>query len=175
MPLSHAILALVAERRSYGYELVQRFEARIGPAWRFNPSAVYPALDQLERTGLVTSVARPRGTRRSPRIVYAPTPAGLSALEAWLGAREPPPEPVRSELHLRLAFAQGRHRAALAAQLDAHERACAQLLARYPRTAGGADPVGGAALLDTAVVARLRAELSWLAPARATLEHDAGA
>ncbi|MGN6188671.1 MAG: helix-turn-helix transcriptional regulator [Conexibacter sp.] len=169
MSLTHAILALVAERRGYGYELVQRFEARVGPAWRFNPSAVYPALDQLERGGLVTSVARPSGTRRSPRIVYAATPAGLAAREAWLGVDRPPPEPVRSELHLRLAFAHGRHRAALGAQLDAHERACTELLARYPRGAGGSDPVGGVALLDAAVVARLRAELAWLAHARATL------
>src|SRR5689334_12195462 len=83
--LTHAVLALVAERRSYGYELVRRFEQRVGPAWRLNPSAVYPALDQLERGGLVQSGARRGGTRRSPRIVYAATPAGTAALDAWLG------------------------------------------------------------------------------------------
>jgi DNA-binding PadR family transcriptional regulator len=172
--LTHAVLALVAERRGYGYELVRRLEERVGPAWRLNPSAVYPALDQLERGGLVTSAAARRGgTRRSPRIVYAATPAGAAALETWLSTRDAPPEPVRSELHLRLAFAQPRHRAALAAQLAAHERACEQLLARYPRAASGADPASGAALLDAAVVARVRAELAWLVHARATLARDA--
>jgi DNA-binding PadR family transcriptional regulator len=178
MPLKHAILALVLERRGYGYELVQRFEERIGPGWRLNPSAVYPALDQLERDGLVTSVARHGGTRRSPRIVYAPTPAGETTLEAWLCATDAPPEPVRSDLHLRIAFARPEHRGALVTQLAAHERACTDLLERYPRAASGppritaAGPRPGSALVDDAVLTRLRAELAWLAHARAALEDD---
>ena len=167
MSLKHAILALVLERRGYGYELVQRFEERVGPGWRLNPSAVYPALDQLERDGLVTSAARHGGTRRSPRIVYAATPAGAAALDAWLAVTDAPLEPVRSELHLGLAFAQPRHRAALGARLAAHERACGELLGRYPRA-------HGAPLVDEAVVVRLRAELAWLAHARAALARDGG-
>jgi DNA-binding PadR family transcriptional regulator len=172
MSLKHAVLALIVERRGYGYELVQRLEERIGPGWQLNPSAVYPALDQLERTGLATSTVRHSGTRRSPRVVYAPTTAGATALELWLRTTAPP-EPVRADLHLRLAFARPEHRAALAAQLAAHERACTGLLARYPRA--GTDPGAGldaALLIDAAVVARLRAELAWLAQARAVVEQD---
>lgn len=175
MSLTHAVLALVAERRGYGYELAHRFEERVGPAWRLNPSAVYPALDQLERSGHVASAPRRGGTRRSPRIVYAATPTGLAALETWLGAAKAPPEPVRAELHLRLAFAQRRHRAALTAQLAAHARACEDLLTRYPRAVSGQDPTGTSALLDAAVLARLRAELAWLTHAHATLARDADA
>lgn len=175
MSLKHAVLALIAERRGYGYELVQRFEERVGPGWRLNPSAVYPALDQLERDGLAAGSVRHSGTRRSPRIVYAPTPAGEAALEAWQGTTATAPEPVRAELHLRVAFARPEHRAALAAQLAAHERDCAELLARYPRD--GSPPVGawlpaGRELLDAAVVARLRAELAWVREARAVVERD---
>jgi DNA-binding PadR family transcriptional regulator len=167
MPLKHAVLALVAERRGYGYELVQRLEERIGPGWRLNPSAVYPALDQLERGGLVTSAALRGGTRRSPRIVYAPTPAGLTALDAWLGAAGSPPEPVRADLYLRIAFARPEHRNALASQLIAHERACSELLERYPRACG-------VALVDAAVVARLRTELAWVADARTAIARSGG-
>lgn len=172
MPLKHAVLALLAERRGYGYELVQRLEQRVGPGWRLNPSAVYPALDQLERGGLLTSAARRGGTRRSPRIVYAPTPAGLATLEAWLGATVTVPEPVRADLHLRLAFARAAHADALASQLLAHERACSELLERYPRPHRDVPGSPGAALVDDAVVARLRAELAWVAHARATLARD---
>jgi DNA-binding PadR family transcriptional regulator len=174
MPLKHAVLALVIERRGYGYELVQRLEERVGPAWRLNASAVYPALDQLERAGLVTGAARRGGTRRSPRIVYAPTPAGLATLETWLGAATAPPEPVRAELHLRVAFGQAEHRGALATQLKAHERACTELLARYPRAPANVDPERAAAtaLVDQAVTARLRAELEWLGRAITTVEHS---
>lgn len=168
MSLKHAVLALVAERRGYGYELVQRLEERVGPGWRLNPSAVYPALDQLERGGLVTSAERRGGARRSPRIVYEPTSAGAAALDAWLRTTDAPPEPVRDDLHLRLAFARCEHRAALAAQLAAHERACAALLARYPRAHRDAR-AATSGLVDDAVVMRLRAELAWLARARALL------
>lgn len=172
MPLKHAVLALVVERRGYGYELVQRLEERVGPAWRLNPTAVYPALDQLEHDGLVASAMRRGGTRRSPRVVYAPTAAGAAALDAWQRTTDAPTEPVRADLHLRLAFARPADRAALAAQLAADERACAALLARYPRRRGpGAAGWARtrAELLDAAVAARLRAELAWLARARTTL------
>lgn len=42
MSLKHAVLALVVERRGYGYDLAHRLEERVGPAWRLNPSAIYP-------------------------------------------------------------------------------------------------------------------------------------
>jgi DNA-binding PadR family transcriptional regulator len=170
MSLKHAVLALIVERRGYGYQLVQRFEERVGPGWQLNPSAVYPALDQLERGGLVTSAARRGGTHRSPRIVYAPTEAGRDALQAWLCATDALPEPVRADVHLRIAFAQREHHVGLATQLAAHERACGDLLARYPRPHGAGRHTTGPALVDEAVVTRLRAELAWLAQARATLE-----
>ncbi|MFL5816660.1 MAG: PadR family transcriptional regulator [Conexibacter sp.] len=174
MSLKHAVLALISERRGYGYELVQRFEERVGPGWQLNPSAVYPALDQLERGGLVTSAARRGGTRRSPRIVYAATTAGEAVLETWLRATDAPPEPVRADVHLRIAFAGGEHNVALAAQLDAHERACVELLARYPRPPRGGRHAVGPALVDDAVVTRLRSDLTWLAHARAAIQRDAG-
>jgi hypothetical protein len=103
-------------------------------------------------------------------VVYAPTAAGEAALDAWLRATGAPPEPIRADLHLRIAFAREEHRAALAAQLAADERACEELLACYPRPSAGA----GAALLDDAVVTRLRAELAWLARARAAIADDEG-
>jgi len=178
MSLKHAVLALIVERRGYGYELVQRLEERVGPGWRLNPSAVYPALDQLERAGLAASAVRSGGTRRSPRVVYAPTPAGEAALEAWLLTTNAPPEPVRADLHLRIAFARRGHRHALAAQLAAHEHACVELLARYPRDGLdarlGACGATAANLVDAAVVARLRAELDWLAAARAVVGEADG-
>lgn len=167
MSLKHAVLALIVERRGYGYDLVQRFEERVGPGWRLNPSAVYPALDQLERGGLATSAVHRGGTHRSPRVVYAATDAGVAALDCWLRTTDAPPEPVRADLHLRIAFAGVEHRAALAQQLAGHERGCSELLSRYPRD----DAVGAAAaLVDDAVVTRLRAELAWAARARAAFE-----
>jgi len=166
MSLKHAALALVAERRGYGYDLVQRFQDRVGPGWQLNPSAIYPALDQLERGGLVAATVQRGGTRRSPRVAYAATAAGAAALEAWLTTPAARPEPVRSDLHLKLAFAGAGHRDALLRELAARRRATASLLARCA-PAPAAAPMRR--LIDAAVAARLEAELAWLREAETAL------
>lgn len=171
MSVKHAVLALVTERRGYGYELAQRFQDRVGPGWQLNAAAIYPALDQLEQAGLVTATAQ-RGTRRSPRLVYTATAAGEAAVAAWLQMPGPATaEPVRSELHLRLAFARSEHRQVLAGQLAAHERACEELLARCAAATRPQGEAGAArALIDAGVAARMQAELAWLRDVRARLE-----
>jgi DNA-binding PadR family transcriptional regulator len=178
MSLKHAVLALVAERRGHGYDLARRFEERVGPGWRLNPSAVYPALDQLERAGLVASASRDGGSRRSPRIVYSATRAGSDALDAWMRTTDAPLEPVRPDLHLKLAFGRAEHRSALVAHLLAGERAAVQLLARYPRAdrhgvvapAGDGWTSAACAFVDDGVAVRLRTDLAWLRRVRAALE-----
>jgi len=169
MSLKHAVLALVVERRGYGYDIAHRLDERVGPAWRLNPSAVYPAIDQLERAGLVAGATRQRGTRRTTRVVYSATDAGAEALDAWLGATDAPPEPIRSELQLRIAFARPGDRDALLAQLATQERACRELLARCER--GDAPSVHP--LVASGALRRLRAELAWLREARAAIAAGA--
>jgi DNA-binding PadR family transcriptional regulator len=168
MSLKHAVLALVVERRGYGYDLAHRLEERVGPAWRLNPSAVYPAIDQLERAGLVSGAARSRAAR-STRVVYSATRAGAEALDAWLCTPDAPPEPIRSDLHLRIAFAGPEHRGALLEQLALQERAYAELVDRYER----AHQPGVHELLAGGVLARVRAELRWLHEARAAIAAGA--
>src|ERR1019366_9433026 len=53
-PVSWALLGLVIERPSYGYELVQRFERTYGDALELSsPSQIYTALEALERRSLI--------------------------------------------------------------------------------------------------------------------------
>jgi PadR family transcriptional regulator PadR len=76
--LSPLLLRLVAERESYGYELVQRLHelGLIGIA----DGTVYPALARLEREGRIA--ARLVASRSGPaRKYYRPTDAGYAALE----------------------------------------------------------------------------------------------
>jgi DNA-binding PadR family transcriptional regulator len=167
MALQHAVLALVHERRGYGYDLARRLEERIGPGWRLNASAVYPALDQLERAGLVSGSARERGSRRSPRVVYTASAAADAVLERWWSTTVATPEPVRSELHLRLAFTPGSYREALLGLLDTHARDCGELLVRYAERAPAAP--AASAPIDAAVRARLEAELAGLRAVRVAL------
>ena len=67
MPIQHAVLALLAEGESYGYELKGDFEASIGPQWGgLNIGHLYQVLDRLVRDGLVTKrEVRSARTRRS--------------------------------------------------------------------------------------------------------------
>ena len=47
------ILALLAERPSTGYGIMEALEERSGGAWRPSPGSVYPTLEQLVADGLV--------------------------------------------------------------------------------------------------------------------------
>ncbi len=48
-----AILVLLAEKPSHGYQIIQELERRSDGAWRASPGSVYPTLQQLEDEGLV--------------------------------------------------------------------------------------------------------------------------
>ena len=77
--LSLLLLQLLAERESYGYEVVQRLH-EIGLA-DILEGTVYPALARLEREGRVSSrlVSSSAGPARK---YYRPTPAGYETLAA---------------------------------------------------------------------------------------------
>jgi DNA-binding PadR family transcriptional regulator len=50
-----AILSLLSEKRSHGYELMKEMESRSGGSYRASAGAMYPALQQLEDEGMITS------------------------------------------------------------------------------------------------------------------------
>ena len=47
MSVKYAVLGLLVQRRGYGYDLVQRFEEQVGPAWQLNAGAIYVAPDHV--------------------------------------------------------------------------------------------------------------------------------
>src|SRR5947209_5841713 len=48
-----AILAVLADRASNGYQIIQEIAERSGGAWKPSPGSIYPTLQQLEDEGLV--------------------------------------------------------------------------------------------------------------------------
>jgi DNA-binding PadR family transcriptional regulator len=58
-----AILVLLAEKQSHGYQIIQELERRSEGAWRASPGSVYPTLQQLEDEGLVLAVEADGGRR----------------------------------------------------------------------------------------------------------------
>lgn len=84
VPLQHAVLALLADGPSYGYELKANFEKAVGPQWGgLNIGHVYQILDRLHRDGMVSSHTVPQDSRPD-RTVYLITSAGKSDLDEWL-------------------------------------------------------------------------------------------
>lgn len=84
MPIHHAVLALLANSPSYGYELKSRFEESVGPQWGdLNIGHLYQILERLERDRLVSrrTVAQ---EDRPDRQVYRLTRAGRAELDRWL-------------------------------------------------------------------------------------------
>ncbi|MEV0248945.1 PadR family transcriptional regulator [Nocardia sp. NPDC050712] len=71
-----ALLALIAEQPSHGYELMSRLEDRCGGSYRPSAGAVYPTLQQLEDEGLVTLVLD------SGRKVFHSNDTGHAEVEA---------------------------------------------------------------------------------------------
>ena len=52
--LRFVILRLIAEKPSYGYEIIKQIEERLGGAYAPSPGVVYPTLTLLEELGYVT-------------------------------------------------------------------------------------------------------------------------
>ena len=75
--LSLLLLQLLAERESYGYEVVQRLHA-LGLV-DILEGTVYPALSRLEREGRLTTRLVPSSSGPA-RKYYRPTEAGHEAL-----------------------------------------------------------------------------------------------
>jgi DNA-binding PadR family transcriptional regulator len=82
-----ALLGLVIERPSYGYELAHRFEhAYAGMLHLSGVSYVYTALDTLQRRGMIEELA---GTRagRQPKPSYRATVEGVRSYQERLTAQ----------------------------------------------------------------------------------------
>lgn len=175
MAVKYAVLGLLLERRGYGYDLINRLEGRLGPAWQLNPSTVYAALDQLEDDGLIAGRTPddeepgPRFRRGARRLVYEATAEGTLAFEEWISEASWQPEPIRGGLLLKLATARLADAPALLAAIDHAElivRALHEECRENATAETGEHPGFLARLVSEASALRLEAEMRWLEMAR---------
>jgi DNA-binding PadR family transcriptional regulator len=84
-PVNWALLGLVIERPSYGYELAQRYERRFGETLPVSAIGhIYTALGVLDERGLVEEIPGTREEGRQPRPRYRATEAGVAAYCDWV-------------------------------------------------------------------------------------------
>ncbi|HMJ02294.1 MAG TPA: helix-turn-helix transcriptional regulator [Conexibacter sp.] len=178
MSVKYAVLGLLVQRRGYGYDLVQRFEEQVGPAWQLNAGAIYVALDKLEQEGLVRPITgvdgeapttRRRTTRGAPRVIYEATVRGLERFEDWM-ATGSSRSPMREELHLKLALSQPRNLPRLIELTYEQEQACLERLEQHLGSASFDDLLASAQpwsavasmMVRDAEIAHLQATVEWL-------------
>jgi DNA-binding PadR family transcriptional regulator len=156
MPIHHAVLALLADGESYGYELKGAFERSVGPQWgALNIGHLYQVLDRLKRDGHVRILRADPQPRRPDRLIYAITESGAGELRRWLHTPSPLRAGYRDDLYLKLVAAARAGEAELTG-LIRRERECqlAELHALGQLAAHEPDPL--AALLNDG--ARLQVE-----------------
>jgi DNA-binding PadR family transcriptional regulator len=132
-----AVLGLVLQRPSWGYELVARFDRAFAEQqpwpWRVTPQAIYGALNDLEAAELIERMepeGEPRtlSAQRSARQHYRGTAGGARAMREWL-ALPMLSNPSREELLIRLHFG-GADDASLREMLRLHAAECLEELER---------------------------------------------
>src|SRR5213083_389230 len=167
MHLRYALLALLGEGEAHGYELLKRFNRRIGPFWHPNIGQVYQLLHELERRGLV--VRRDEGAGSRARRIFRLTPRGERALGSWLARRPGWPAPLREEIFVRLLAAERRGHAALLAQIERQEIEYHRYLSLVREQAARPDASVTRRLAHEAALGQAEAHLRWLARCRALL------
>jgi DNA-binding PadR family transcriptional regulator len=172
-----AVLGLVIEKPSHGYEIGQRFERRFGGFLSVGRSSIYAALASLMEAELIEkmSTRSTTGVSRGAKAgaSYRATARGARAYRGWLAERVRN-DPQRAEMLGRMTLA-GVHSVEAALDFIArYEQECvreAQDLARPdPSTAGRA---GLSGLLERLLIEERRrmidAQLAWITYARAEL------
>jgi DNA-binding PadR family transcriptional regulator len=167
MSMKYAVLGMLIERRGYGYDLANRLQRRLGPGFRAAYGAVYLSLDQLAKEQLVAESRRVQ-VGRQVKVYYAATPAGEERFRNWM--REAPSrEPLRGELYLKLAVAQGTDLSLLRDELERLERECLREIEAQSSLAADPGRDGSVRwedairwLADSAVIERLHSDLRWI-------------
>jgi DNA-binding PadR family transcriptional regulator len=183
-PVSWALLGLVIQRPSYGYELVQRFERTYGHVLELSsPSQIYTALDALERRELIEKLPPSEAPEisRQPKPHYRPTPLGVESHADWL-IEQAHDERRRSHLFALQLAVLGPH--ASLAILARYEQVCLRDASETaapggePENRGAGSSSSGEGLQAGELAARLsreeqrlslQARLAWIGYARREL------
>lgn len=138
MSLRQAVLAVLLDGPSSGYDLAKRFDRSVGNFWHATRQQIYVELARMEADGVVETelvVQRGRPDKRLCRI----SESGRRAVREWIGTA-PAPTAIKDEMLVRvqaasfadapaLLLALARWREQHAARLALHEELRRVLLA----------------------------------------------
>jgi DNA-binding PadR family transcriptional regulator len=103
-----ALLGLLSQKPSHGYELHQRLVGDLGLVWHVSQSQTYNILSRLESEGKISGTTQEQHNRPSRRV-YQLTKQGRERFEDWLHTpNQCSVRAVRVEFITRLYFARSR-------------------------------------------------------------------
>jgi DNA-binding PadR family transcriptional regulator len=166
-PLRGALLALLVQGPSHGYELANRLERQLGPGWSIVRTSLYRMLKGMHEDGLL-SVAE--AETAESKIVYSATELAEPALYAWM---EGPLSLDLGQLQLqaRMIVARWEDLPRLLVAVNNHERKLFARAAEIKSLAASADSLRGAMMkmVREASRHRITGELLWLDESRRTI------
>ena len=103
-----ACLGILHDRPAHGWAIVKQLrpDGDIGRIWHLSRPLTYRALDQLGTRSWIRPVAEEPGNAGPNRTVLAPTRTGRARFRTWLRTPVPHLRDLRSELLLKLVFAE---------------------------------------------------------------------
>lgn len=165
MSLKHALLALLNEKPSHGYELKSRFSEALGPLWPLREAQIYNNLRILERDGLVAPDEQDEQKGGADRKPFCLTDTGRDALTDWLESPVRVSRKLKDDFYLKLSILAATASEDLLWNLLWQQREVVLQRLRELEPALAQAEAGGealnAALLEGAIL-HTEADLTWL-------------
>jgi PadR family transcriptional regulator, regulatory protein AphA len=105
LSLRYALLGLLGEQPSTGYELKQRFQFKMVHFWNAHHTQIYRELNKMEQEGLVSSTLVKQDDHPNKKV-YKLEPEGKTELTSWLLNKEVSPPKIKDEMLLRVSLFQ---------------------------------------------------------------------
>lgn len=167
MSVKMGLLALLADRPQYGYQLRAAFEERTGSTWPLNVGQVYTTLSRLERDGFVEPAGEDEG-----RVLYQVTAAGREEIAAWFITPVVRSQPARDELAIKLALAVSVPGVDVGAVVQQQRTASMKALQDYTRLKRQGADLAWSLVLDS-LIFQTEAEIRWLDHCESSLRRQA--
>jgi DNA-binding PadR family transcriptional regulator len=169
----HALLGLLLHRPAYRYQLGDRLQERLGPAWKINSGQLYQTIERLESDGLIERTDR-AADEQDDRHVFAITMTGADEFERWFDGTLSGARLLRRPLLVKITLAGPERLKDTLKAIDAYEQDCAVSLREHLRLRE-AIPLGGLRVRAdhellrlnlSADITQLEGELGWARHAR---------
>lgn len=129
MSLSYALLSLLVDCPSSGYDLNKAFENSVGCFWKSSHQQIYRELSKLEGLGWVSVELIPQSGKPDKKQ-YRVTVKGQQALADWI-TQPADINPIKEEILIKLFVGHLVEPAVLKRQIEDHQQRHQDLLATY--------------------------------------------